>query len=116
MEIKNVWAVNGQQFDTQEEAQAYLDSNKNKARIEAFADYKRSQGAQRVNTSIIEEFLKFEEDGGEDLMEEPAPETEATAPEKEESAFTEPEASSEESEMEDVDGTEDHETSKSLFG
>lgn len=60
MQIEQVWLIDGNSFNTKVEAEKYLADNENKGRIYDFAAYKRSQGAQRVNTSIIEEFLLFE--------------------------------------------------------
>lgn len=65
MKIENVWMVDGQIFATEAEALDYYKNNVTKARIDAFVAYKRAQGAQRVSVSIIEEFIAFEEGGGE---------------------------------------------------
>lgn len=59
MEIKQQYVVDGQCFDTLEQAQDYVANSKEARLVAAFAEYKRSNGAMRVNTAVIEEYLSW---------------------------------------------------------
>lgn len=93
MEIKQQFCVDGECFDTLAEAEAYVENNADLKMIQAFADFKRANGAMRVNTAIIEEYVawvkaegskttatetKAEETPAEEEVEQ-TPEVEATA-------------------------------------
>jgi len=63
MKIEQKCVVGGEAFDTIEEAQEYVANNEDMIRIDAYTDFLRSQGAQRISKRITEklvDFIKFE--------------------------------------------------------
>lgn len=64
MEILQKYVVNGQSFDTIEEAQNYVDNNADAMRVKAFVEHLVSTGVkQRVSSTVtdtVEQFIQFE--------------------------------------------------------
>lgn len=63
MQIKQQYVVDGELFDTMEEAEQYVADNADKVRVDAFIEHLRNQGAQRITRTTmetVEEFIKFE--------------------------------------------------------
>lgn len=51
-------------FDSEADAQAYIDSNQFRIRAEAYGEHLKTQGAQRISKKLIEsivDFLQYEE-------------------------------------------------------
>lgn len=65
MEIKQQFVVDGQTFDSLEDAQAYIDSNQDRRRVDAFVAHLKETGkAERVSkkqTDLILDFIKYEQ-------------------------------------------------------
>lgn len=59
MQIVEKFCVGEQCFNTKEEALTYIENSAERIMIDAFVEFKRAGGAQRVNTSTIEEYLDF---------------------------------------------------------
>jgi hypothetical protein len=57
--IKQKFEVLGKYFDTVEDAEAYLTANKDQARVDAFIQYMRDNGAKRIPTNVPEAILNF---------------------------------------------------------
>lgn len=63
MEITQKYVVDGQIFDTVEEAEQYVSENKDKQRVDAFIKHLREKGAKRIpgtTVETVEEFIRFE--------------------------------------------------------
>lgn len=65
MEIQQKFVVDGQEFSSIEEAQAYVDSQQDRRRVDAFVAHLKASGkAERVSkkqTDLILEFIQYEE-------------------------------------------------------
>ena len=77
MNIVQKFEVDGQSFDTMEDAQDYIDNNADRVRLAAFVEHLRLNGTLRISKTItdtVEEFMRFEKGQG------MVPETAANAP------------------------------------
>lgn len=123
MQIKQQYCVDGQCFDTLEQAEKYIEENHDRVRLDAFIQHLRATGTQRVTETVIrtvERFMAFEAGTSEQPKQEEAPVEEPEEDEDKEipsKLFGESDAAlEEETEAEEEKEDETKKQAERLFG